>query len=199
MRRSPFFRTPRMGLALPGLLSTILMLTSCTATSRLHGAHVPEGSLRLGEVMQIAPREAILRNDLMYETLVTSGISESEIRDGSVVVARVFCCGGPNEKGTAIWFYVPSSINIEVGDIAEIWSGKEVKEGESLAGATPNTATRVREKRSSPDKKCRWVPEREYLWARVLYCDGIEEEGWVQQGGLYPVWIKPIAASTPPI
>jgi hypothetical protein len=55
-----------------------------------------------------------------------SGLKESEIRGESVVATRTFCCGGPNGSDSALWVYVPPSIHIEVGEIAEIWSGEKV-------------------------------------------------------------------------
>ena len=182
------FRTSR-SLFLAGFLIVLLALTSCTSTSRLHGQFVPEDSLRVGEVIYILTHK-ISQNDDIYQTLLSTGLSDSEIKDGTLAVARVFCCGGPNEGHTAIWFFAPAEIAVEINDIVEIWSGKEVKEGESRKGSKPNTATRVREKRTSSRKQCRWVPENEWLWARVIYCDWMEEEGWVQQTGLFHVWIK---------
>lgn len=172
-----------------GFVCLIVYLTACAGTSRLHRQHVPEGSLRLAEVVALAQRSEIEENGFIYQFLRQADIPDSEITDGSIGMGRVFCCGGRNEYETAIWFYVPKHFNVEKDDIVEIWSGKEVKQGDQAPGS-PNTVTRVVEKPTYGKQMCRWLPDNPSLWVRVLYCDGLEADGWVQQSGMFPVWIK---------
>lgn len=73
-----------------------------------------------------------------------------------------------------------------------------VKEGDS-GGAAPNTVTKIIEKAEATNKACRWVPDNPHLWSRVIYCGWMPNEGWIQQSGLYPLWVKPIGTSIPPI
>lgn len=183
-------RAPRVLHRAIGLLALLVVVTSCAATSRLHAQHVPEGSLRLGEVMALATRAEILENELIYETLITTVAEDAELEDGTLIAARVFCCGGANEFETMIWAYAPLKAGIEVGDIAEIRSGRRVKEGQSAKGMMPNVVTQVREKRGAASRHCVWKPEDPALWARSIYCDWMEDEGWTQQPGLWNVWIK---------
>jgi hypothetical protein len=180
-----------------GLVCLLLFLTACVGTSRLHRQHVPEGSVRLAEVVSLATRNEIDENEYIYEALRNADIPDSEIIDGSIGMGRVFCCGGKNELETAIWFYIPKALDVEISDIVEVWSGREVKRAEQKP-PHPNTVTRVVEKPTYGSRLCRWVPEDPRLWVRVLYCDGLEAEGWTQQGGLYPVWIKSTGTSKPP-
>ena len=72
-------------------------------------------------------------------------------------------------------------------------SGKQVEEGEPIADIAPSTVTRVRVKAVDVDEVCRWIPEGDHRWTRVLYCDWMKAEGWIQQEGLFDVWIKPAA------
>ena len=208
--RSPTSTRQQSHKAVLAALIAAVLVTGCTsnpntpiftATSRIHAQNVPDGSLRAGEVVLVLTREQIKEvvfGGFAYEALTAAGVPDKKIGDGSVVLTRVFCCGGPNEKDTALMAFVPEEQRAEVGDIIEIWSGRMVKKGEPL-GAMPNTMIQVREKANASTKRCRWMPDRPGLWMRVIYCEWMPAEGWSQQGGLYPVWIKPIAASTPPI
>lgn len=171
------------------LVGVIAFLSACSGTSRLHRQNVPEGSLRLAEVVALATRQEIDENEDIYQALRSVDIPDSEITDGSIGMGRVFCCGGKNELETAIWFYIPRNIDVEIDDIVEVWSGREVRQGYTTP-SYPNTVTRIVEKPSYGKQTCRWLPDNPRLWVRVIYCDGLEAAGWTQQGGMYPVWIK---------
>ena len=186
-----------------GLIGTLAACAGTPNTSlstnnyRIHANHVPDGSLRLGQVVQIATREHVIQDDFLSDTLNFAGISDEQVRDGSVIAVRVFCCGGPNEETTAQMAYVPQKYQVAIGDIVEFWSDHIVSEGDSVE-ALPNTITRVRQTANASHKVCRWEPDAPGRWMRVLYCDGMQSEGWIQQGGLYPVWVNPIASPVPP-
>lgn len=174
------------------------VLVSCAKTSVFHAHDVESYSLRLAQVVYIGTKSEYDNNPEMMKFLTDFGINESDISDGSVVVGRTYCCGGPNEKTTAIWFYVPKPLTVELGDIVEVWSGEPVTVG-SRPTTMPNTAIQVRQKSGSLTKECKWIPENPNLWARYLYCDWMEEEGWVQQDKkLYPCWIKRMSSKLPP-
>jgi hypothetical protein len=179
---------PSLLLAVVGAV-VLPLLAGCASVSRLHANGVPPGSLRLAQVAYIAPRAEILANKFAVQTLIDSGISEATIQDGSLVVGRVECCGGPNEKGTAPIFYVPKDITLEIGDIVEVRSGAA---GESEnPGGPVNMLTRIREKQGDHDRQCRWDPPKTYLWMRILYCDWMQAEGWtLEKDGLSKYWIK---------
>ena len=159
-----------------------LLLASCSTTSRLQPSHVPPGSDRLAEVMALATRDRIV-NMSAYQEMLNSGISDSQIVDGSLAAGRVYCCGD-TDKSTAIWFYVPSTLKVQPGDIVEVQMG-------SGSGAI-NVALSVRESAGAAQKHCHWDPPDESLWMRVLYCDWMPNEGWVEQkSALYHTWTKP--------
>lgn len=103
---------------------------------------------------------------------------------------RIFCCGGPNESDYSIWFFVPEGSEAAVGDVVEVNMGARVTKGDPMR-ARPNTFTRVVSKADQVGKECRWVPENPALWARVLYCDWMDQAGWRQQSGLFDVWVRP--------
>ncbi len=204
MRRTAM---PRTRMAHASLAAALLGIAACagtpntplaTKTSRFHANNVPNGSLRVAEVIHTATREEIKNGGWGYDVLIAAGIPDEKIRDGSAVVARVQCCGGPNEEATILLAYVPDGRTAAAGDIVEIWSGTMVMQDDAL-GAMPNTLTRVREKAQASTKACRWMPDDPTLWVRVIYCDWMPGEGWTQQSGLFPYWIKPIGAASPPL
>ncbi len=174
---------------------------SSDKTSMLHARYVPDGSLRVGEVVYIATRKEILKNPLVYDTLtIAAGVPDKDIRDGNIVTIRFFCCGGPDEFARAeLWVYVPEGEKAEMGDIIEVWSGRMMVEGE--VPSAPNTMTRRVQQANAPSHHCRWMPDNPRLWLRVIYCDWMPEEDWILQERSFGhnVWIKPIAASSPPL
>lgn len=179
-------------------VSFAVMLTACANPSVFHAHYVESYSLRLAEVVYVGDRSEYEKNPELMSFLKDFGITDSEITDGSVVVGRTYCCGGPNEKKTAIWIYVPKPLKLEIGDIVEVWSGEPLIKGDKPK-TMPNTAVRVRQKSTDQNKECKWFPENPDLWVRYLYCDWMEEEGWVQQEEkLWPCWIKRTEFRSPP-
>ena len=164
-------------------------------TSPWHAQAVPDGSLRVAEVMHVASREELLKSGWHREVLNKAGIGDEQLQDGSAVWGRVQCCGGPNEQQTAIYAFVPSGITVGEGDIVEVWSGQMVTEDDPL-GPWPNTVTRVVSK--ATNGPCRWTPDDPKLWGRVLYCDWMSAEAWSKQSGIADYWIKPIGSAVPP-
>ncbi len=161
--------------------------------SRLHADFVPVNSLRLVQVKDFGTREVMqdaseLDQDdtTMYQQLIALGIPDEDIRDGSVGSGEAMCCGGPPSEDFWILFYVPPNLEVKVGDIVEIRAG----ELPGKSDAYPNVVTRLRQKQGTP-AGCRWLPDDPYLWLRTLHCSGIEDEGWIQQGGPAKFWYKP--------
>src|SRR5437867_2829493 len=65
--------------------------------SRLHPYGAPAASLTLAEVALRFTRDTIAQDRQSYQMFLASGIKDSEIRDGSLGLGRVNCCGGPTE------------------------------------------------------------------------------------------------------
>jgi len=175
-------RKPRflLHLALMGTLS------ACASGLRIYPIDVPAGALRVGEVASLANKKDIKAMEQTYKALLSSGIKDSELGNRSFGAARVFCCGGPDEKSSDIFFYIPGDIKVELGDIVEIRSGHHPKDG---TPGRPNTAVRVVEKRESK-KSCDWDPPGDYLWNKVIYCEWMPGNGWTAPQGVYKVWYK---------
>lgn len=165
-------------------LTFALILSACATGSRLHPDHVPAGSLRVAQVVDVIKGDSAFRPEEkpVYEILSQGGLSDSEIRQGSVALARVLCCG-VNEKVNAIVFFAPATIEVAIDDVVEVRAGRA---GDPKA---INVATRIRQK-SGGATTCRWVPDDPRLATRVLYCDGMKEERWVQQSGLWNFWVR---------
>jgi hypothetical protein len=65
------------------------------------------GALRLAQVMTTTTREEILRLTTQREHLLASGLQDTDFKDGSLAMGRVYCCHPSTDEGTAIWIYVP--------------------------------------------------------------------------------------------
>ncbi|WP_287878980.1 hypothetical protein [Acidovorax sp.] len=74
-----------------------------------YSSDTPPGSLKFIQVMDIASREDLLQGKIFYEELINTGIPDSNIRDGSMVVGRIYCCGGTAELPNRQYAYVPFS------------------------------------------------------------------------------------------
>lgn len=180
------------------LLFFMMIASGCATQLRIHSNFVPEGSLRLAQVVDLGKRaDLIAYSKETYDAILASGVSDAEIVDGSVVLARVYCCGGitpeaSSERVSAITLFVPSSLKVEQGDMVELRAGREPKKG--MAGSI-NTVTRVVQKYEAKEEHCWWDPKNDRLWLRVAYCDWMPAEGWVKQGGDHPAWYKPVTTS----
>ena len=168
--------------------SLCLTASSFAATSRLHPPHKNQtGALRVTQVSQLASREQILR-DPNYTLLLASGLEDAELRDGSLGVGKTFCCG-KTDQGLMMYFYIPPDVEVDLGDVVEVRMGRKSKGKD--AGEL-NTVTRVRVPFEEAQDVCRWDPPDDSLWRRVLYCDWMEEEGWVLfTKGMSKAWLKP--------
>jgi len=175
-------------------LVNVLFLSSCaTPPLKIQSDFIPAESLRLAQVVTIGTRSDIVQAKPIYDAIIANGINDAEIADGSVVIARIYCCGGitqsaSSEVVTARMLYVPKGIDVVLGDIVEVKSGNPSTSGNS---GKLNMVTRVVQKADQNDGHCWWDPKNDKLWLRILYCDWMPNEGWIKQGGLYPAWHKP--------
>jgi hypothetical protein len=174
------------------LIFLVLGLQACATGSRLYpdpAAPDEAGALRLVQLTEFATRAQILSLGEHYERLLASGISDEELVDGSLAIGRVYCCGGPNEGGTAPWVFLPPTVRAAPGDIVEVRMGRPPAAGRR---GEINTVLRIRQK-AGENGPCRWIPENPRLWVRYLYCPWMEQEGWQERRGTYPAWLKHVA------
>ena len=170
-------------------LAYLVVLAGCASNSRLYANNVPNGSIRLLEVVRIAKRAEVLEMPNVYANFTAWGISDGEIWNGSVATGRAYCCGGSPERDVVL-FFVAQPLAVELGDVVEVWSGAPAK-GNTKPTTQPNTAFKVHPKLDSRTSQCRWEPEDPKLKLRVLHCDWMASEGWIQQDDArFPVWIK---------
>jgi hypothetical protein len=175
---------------------SVLFMMICLAcdvsnagTSKLYPPDKDEaGALRLAQVMQTATREEILKLTAQREHLLASGLQDSDFKDGSLAMGRVFCCDPSLEEGMAIWFYVPPDTPVQPGDIIVVRMGHEATKKDPSSKV--NTLVEVREKKDAPNSRCSWDPPKDNLWRRVLYCDWMPAEGWTLKKGAYKTWLK---------
>jgi hypothetical protein len=162
---------------------------SSASTSRLYPPSDDEtGGLRLVQVMQLATREEILKLGTQLEHLHASGVEDSDFKDGSLVIARIYCCHPSTDEGTAIWFYVPPDLQILVGDLVVVRMGRKATKKDP--GAV-NVAVEVREHKDTPNSQCSWNPPDDTKWRRVLYCTWMPAEGWaLKKSFVHETWFK---------
>jgi hypothetical protein len=183
------------------IVSLAMALAACasgTVLDKYQSDYVPAGSLRLGQAMQVAKGEEVLKDKQLHDFVTASGVSDSDIENGSIVLARIFCCGGltrstSSEVANARVAYVPPELHVGPGDIIEMRVGHAAQAG---VPAVMNRATKVVQRSEHDDGSCWWDPRNDRLWLRILYCTWMPKEGWVKQGGINPAWYKPPAGST---
>ena len=170
------------------ILTSLLWLTGCASGPRIQTDHIPPGSSRLTQLCLKLSQTNILKDQLLCDILLSSGIKESEIKDGCIGLGRIYCCDGPNEIPTAVAFYIPAEIPVTIGDLVEIRVGHPPKNG---GPGVLNTLTRVREPFGDEHGVIQRVPNNNRLWRRILYADWMPVEGWVYQRGIWNTWYKP--------
>ena len=181
--------------------AAVLVLITCLAytvsnagTSRLYPPSKDQaGALRLAQVMRTATREEILKLTTQREHLLASGLQDSDFKDGSLAVGRVYCCHPSTDEGTAIWFYVPPDKPVNPGDIVEVRMGREASKKEP---GKINALVQIRQKKDAAESHCSWDPPKDFLWRRVLYCDWMPAEGWTLTKGSHNTWLKRAPAAT---
>jgi hypothetical protein len=173
------------------------MQVRAEATSRLFPYYKDEtGILRLAQVMGTGSRQEILEAGMHYRLMLAAGIPDEQLVDGSLAIARVYCCGGATEVAQAIWLFVPPGTTVQPGDVVEVRMGRQ-PEGDD-AGLV-NEAVAIRQRSDAAGTgTCRWQPDDPKLPTRTLYCDGIEQQGWVRREGLREMWVKLQAEETQP-
>src|SRR5690349_8770770 len=101
-----FVSDPNVSLHAAKLFAAVALvaLTGCSTGLRIQSAHVPPGSLRLAQVVMTGTGQEVKSPTAqpLHAILTNSGINDAEIKDDSVVLARIECCGGPNEESSAI-------------------------------------------------------------------------------------------------
>lgn len=153
-----------------------------------------QGSHILVQAVLIASHEEIFASgeNGALGLLRASGISDDEIRNGTVVGSIRYCCHEKTMMDTRIVFYAPPGFEVSVGDIVEVEIGR-IKEKRRDPPETISRAVKVRESMDSETRACRWDPEDERMWARILYCSWMEAEGWQLERGLDKAWFKAAA------
>ena len=140
------------------------------------------GAHRMVEITYVGTREEIVEEGDLHRQLLDLGILDEEIADGSAALGMIYCCGGKISLQTRFLFYVPPESRVQVGDFVEI----RLRENYGIA-----TAVQVRQEAGATHRTCRWYPEQEGLWMRVVYCDWMTMEGWVYNKKLRKTWYKP--------
>jgi hypothetical protein len=169
-------------------MTSLACSVSRAGTSKLYPPSKDQaGTLRLAQVMQTATREEILKLTTQREHLLASGLQDSDFKDGSLAMGRVYCCHPSTDEGTAIWFYVPPDKPVNPGDIVEVRMGREATKKD---GGKVNTLVGIRQKKDAAESHCSWDPPKNFLWRRVLYCDWMPTEGWTLVKGSHNTWLK---------
>lgn len=177
----------------------LFVVTGCSNNLRIHSDFVPADSLRLAQVMVLGKRAEIAQEKPLFDAILAAGIPDAEIVDGSVAMARIFCCGGltdnlSSEKVNSLILYIPRELTVARGDIVEVRVGRPPEKGD--AGKI-HLVTRVVQKYGGNEEGCWWDPKDNRLWLRVIYCDWMPNEGWIKQGGTNPAWYMPASSTVP--
>jgi hypothetical protein len=176
-------------------LAVTTSLAMAEAPSRVFPYYEEDtGVLVLGQVLEVATRQAIVGTQAHYQYLLATGIPEADLGDGRLAVARLYCCGGSFGEAQLIWVYVPPAVTVEAGDVIEVRMGRAPADKDA---GIANAAVTVRQKSDDSNGPCRWEPDNPKLWMRVLHCDGMEQDGWVKRKGSRKLWFKPGESQAP--
>jgi hypothetical protein len=187
--RVPVRRYCKWQVALVFMVMFFTCDVAIAGTSRLYPPSEGEtGGLRLVQVIGLASRDQILKLGEQLDHLHASGLKDSDFRDGGVAMARIYCCHPSTDEGTAIWFYVPPDLQVELGDLVVVRMGRKATKKDP--GAV-NVAVEIREKKDTPNSQCSWDPPDNTKWRRVLYCSWMPAEGWTYRKSLlHETWLK---------
>ena len=177
-------------------LCLLFLVSGCaTGPHRYYSDFVPAESLHVGQVFHVHTRADFVSASeaAAYNVIRAGGVADSDLVDGSMVQARIYCCGGLSKASSAeyassLMLYVPNGLKLELGDFVEFKVGRPP---ENDVGGRLNTVTRVVAKQGDKPERCWWDPRNDKLWLRVAYCEWMSKEGWVKQGGINPAWHKP--------
>lgn len=177
------------------ILVAVLVCLACAlssaGTSRLYPPSESEvGGLRLTQVVTLVSREETLKSGETLQHLLASGLRDSDLKDGSVAVGRIYCCHQWTEDGTNIFFYVPPGVSPKAGDLVTVRMGRKSSKRDT---GTVSTAVEVREKKDAENSQCSWDPPNDKMWTRVLFCSWMPAEGWTLKKGLHKTWFKPVS------
>jgi len=175
------------------LVGTVPAFAKDGAPSRLFPYYDEDtGVLILGQVMHVGSRAEIVSSGPHYQFLLSTGIPDSDISDGRLVVLQLYCCGGRISEDQSIWAYVAPGLQVETNDFVEIRMGRVPRKQDP---GTVNTVIAVRQRANDSSATCRWEPDNPSLWMRVIHCDGMEQQGWSQRGTLRKLWFLPAGAA----
>jgi hypothetical protein len=178
------------------LIAAMPALAKNGAPSRLFPYYEEDtGVLILGQVMVVGTRQEITVDaKAHYDFLLSTGIPDAEITDGSLVVVMLYCCGGKISESQSIWAYAPPALGAAKEDFVEVRMGRVPRKQD--AGVV-NTLTAVRQKAMDGGGDCRWLPDESYLWMRVVECGDMPGSGWLQRGKMRKLWYKPATVAAP--
>jgi hypothetical protein len=155
---------------------------------------ITEGAHQVVAVVNVATQDEALKL-ADHDKMAASGISVDDIRDGSFAVGIVYCCNREISEREKVVFYVPPEVEILDGDFVEVLTGRPSDSSKDDKGVY-HRAIRSRHTPTETTGECRWDPGDPRQWMNVIYCDWMEEEGWLFQDGLDKSWYKPVTAET---
>jgi len=170
---------------MPVAILFAMLVLGCASLLPRFEATMPAGTHFLGEVIYVASRAEIISTGV-HQAFLERGVSDADIDDGSAGTVRINCCGGPDEDRNSRVFYVPPGQRIEIGDIVDIQYGSIT----APSGVRRvSTLVDTRQKAGQSHQTCRWIPDCASCWSRVIYCDGLEDEGWTRWGPM-EWWVR---------
>lgn len=184
-----------VGVALALIMAATPAFAKNGAPSRLFPYYEEDaGVLLLGQAVHVGSRTEIVDSAEHYRFLLDTGIPDADLTDGRLIVVQLYCCGGRISEDQAIWAFVPPGIAVERGNVVEIRMGRVPDPG---SPGVVNTVIAVRQQVAEGGGPCRWEPDNPSLWMRVLHCDGMEQQGWVQRSKWRKLWYRPAGAPEP--
>lgn len=171
------------------------------------------GTRVLAEVIHIVPRQSVVHEEYLFggwrDTLISVGYSDSDIVDGSEIIAWAYCYGHNSGVGLCAHHghylaHVPEQLRTDMHSYSNVGNG-DLIEIELFAADSGRLVGKVvgvyREwddwqdcREASLEVKHRWMyaalgPPQ----ARWIECDNLESDGWLRS----PVRAAPVSSGRP--
>ena len=152
---------------------------------------IKQGTHRMVMVVNVPTLDEINKS-VDRVKMTASDIDEQSLRDGSFAVGIVYCCQDKISENEKVVFYVPDNLSVAFTDMVEVVIGRPRNSKKDDDGLYSRAGS-IRGNLESATGECRWDPEDARMWMSIVFCDWMEEEGWVYQKGLNKSWYKPVS------
>ena len=104
-------------------------------------------------------------------------------------MGRVYCCHRSTEEGTALWFYVPPDVTVNVGGRCDSpeWAASQPRQIRVLSTWQPKSAR----SKGLPIRSVHGIHQTTHCGGGCSTGTPDAAEGWALKKGFWNTWFKP--------